>query len=167
MLYIFSGLPGVGKSELAKLLAISTGSTYLRIDSLEQALRDEGVTDVNGKGYSIAYRIAFDNLKLGMSVVADCVNPITLTRETWHKVSRDANVPFYDIEVICSDQIEHKLRIETRKSEILGLELPSWQDVRNRRYQQWPDYEHIIVDTAGLTLEQSIGILNVKLGKSK
>jgi predicted kinase len=36
ILFIFSGLPGTGKSTLAK----ATGATYLRIDPAEQAIRD-------------------------------------------------------------------------------------------------------------------------------
>lgn len=40
MLYIFAGLPGSGKSTLAKKLAQKLGATYLRIDTIEQGLRD-------------------------------------------------------------------------------------------------------------------------------
>ncbi|MGQ7249803.1 AAA family ATPase [Halomonas sp. V046] len=40
VLYIFSGLPASGKSTLAKQLAAETRSSYLRIDTVEQGLRD-------------------------------------------------------------------------------------------------------------------------------
>ena len=40
VLYIFSGLPGSGKTALAKALAEKTASVYLRIDTIEQAIRD-------------------------------------------------------------------------------------------------------------------------------
>ncbi|MFP5386577.1 MAG: AAA family ATPase [Bacteriovoracia bacterium] len=39
-LIIFSGLPGSGKSTLASLLATHLKATYLRIDTLEQGLKD-------------------------------------------------------------------------------------------------------------------------------
>jgi predicted kinase len=39
-LYIFSGLPGSGKSSLAKLLACERHAVYLRIDTIEQGLRE-------------------------------------------------------------------------------------------------------------------------------
>lgn len=39
-LIIFSGLPGSGKTTLASLLATKFKATYLRIDTIEQALRD-------------------------------------------------------------------------------------------------------------------------------
>lgn len=38
MLLIFGGLPGTGKSTIARLLAARLGAVWLRIDSIEQAL---------------------------------------------------------------------------------------------------------------------------------
>lgn len=43
MLYIFGGLPATGKSELSKYLASSIGAAYIRIDSIEQKLRNAGL----------------------------------------------------------------------------------------------------------------------------
>lgn len=39
MLIIFSGLPGSGKSTVAKIVAQRLGAVYLRIDTVEQAIR--------------------------------------------------------------------------------------------------------------------------------
>src|SRR5829696_8354734 len=72
VLYIFAGLPGVGKTTLARRLARELGAVHLRIDSIEQALRAAGggVGAVTGpEGYLVAYRVAADNLRLGLSVV--------------------------------------------------------------------------------------------------
>ena len=40
MLIIFSGLPGSGKSTIARALAKRLGAVYLRIDTIEQAIRE-------------------------------------------------------------------------------------------------------------------------------
>jgi predicted kinase len=68
MLIALSGLPGTGKTtiarELVRTLLHESAAVYLRIDSIEQALRDTGLT-VEGEGYSVAYAIAEDNLRLG------------------------------------------------------------------------------------------------------
>lgn len=39
-LFIFSGLPATGKTTLAQQLAKKTNTVYLRIDTVEQGLRD-------------------------------------------------------------------------------------------------------------------------------
>jgi predicted kinase len=58
---------------------VALTAVHIRIDSIEQALRDAGVT-VLDHGYRAAYAVAADNLRLGRTVVADCVNPWPLTR---------------------------------------------------------------------------------------
>ncbi|HNX20123.1 MAG TPA: AAA family ATPase, partial [Acidobacteriota bacterium] len=40
MLVVFSGLPGTGKSSIARAVAARSGAVWLRIDSIEQAIRD-------------------------------------------------------------------------------------------------------------------------------
>ena len=113
-LYIFSGLPGSGKSTLSQLVARQLKAVYLRIDTIEQGLRELCSLDVQGEGYRLAYRIALDNLRLGVSVVADSCNPIQLTRREWEQVARDARAEYINIEIVCSDSNEHRLRAESR-----------------------------------------------------
>jgi len=158
VLYILSGLPGAGKTVLAKALAEKTRSVYLRIDTVEQAIRDLCAFDVQGEGYRLSYRIAEDNLRLGNSVVADSCNPWNLTRDEWQNTALMSNADYVNIEVICSDEIEHRRRIESRKSDIPGLILPDWDKVINRKYDAW-ETPRISIDTAGKSVEESISIL--------
>src|SRR5262249_17263704 len=125
-LYIFSGLPGSGKRTLAQLLAQRIGAAHLRIDTIEQALRDLCSVDGQGEGYRLAYRVASDILNAGVSVVADSCNPIELTRREWEQVARHADARYVNIEVVCSDIRKHRERVETRVSTIPGLRLPTW-----------------------------------------
>ena len=74
---ILSGLPGVGKTTIARELAVALTAVHVRIDSIEQALRDAGLT-VYDHGYRVGYAVAADNLRLGRTVIADCVNPCLL-----------------------------------------------------------------------------------------
>lgn len=154
MLYIFSGLPGTGKSELAKYIADTFGAAYLRIDTIEQTLRENGINEVGGKGYHIAYNIASDNLKLDLPVVADSVNPLKITREAWRKVAAKSGSKYFEIEVICSNKREHRKRIESRTTDIKGLKLPTWDDVINRNYEPWTK-DRIVIDTAGKSIAES------------
>ena len=148
-LFIFSGLPGSGKTTLSKRLAKSKGAVYLRIDTVEQALRDFSL-DVQGEGYDLCYRVAFDNLQLGLSVVADSCNPVELTRHAWENVAREANADFVNIEVICSVKLEHKKRAENRTTDVKGLKLPTWEEIENREYHKWTA-ERTVIDTSKRT----------------
>ena len=73
MLVIFGGLPGTGKSTIARALARRIGAAWLRIDTIEQAMVDAGRDRqaLEDAGYRVAYALARDNLALGLSVVAD------------------------------------------------------------------------------------------------
>jgi predicted kinase len=158
MLYIFGGLPGTGKSALSQRLAREKKAVYLRIDTIEQALREAGVPVGGPEGYITAYRIAEDNLRLGSIVVADSVNPLEITRSAWRSTAKQAGLPFVEIEVICSDELEHRGRIEGRTSDILGFKLPTWKEVVDRVYEPWNE-EHLVIDTAGQRLERSFAVL--------
>jgi len=154
VLFIFSGLPGVGKSSLARLVASEYGAAWLRVDTIEQTLRDLCGYDPQGEGYRLAYRIATDNLRAGVCVVADSCNPIELTRDEWEAVATDNGVQAVNIEIVCSDRNEHRRRVETRLTDVDGLKLPTWADVEAREYHPWTA-RHITIDTAGKTPEES------------
>lgn len=163
MLIIFAGLPGVGKTTIARGLAEKLGAVYLRIDSIEQALRDSGavISPMNDSGYRIAYVLAGDNLRLGRTVVADSVNPLRITREAWREVAREAGVESVEIEIKCSDSDEHRRRVESRASDTRGLKL-TWAEVMGREYEPW-DREHIVIDTNHLSVEKSVALICSKL----
>jgi predicted kinase len=158
VLYIFSGLPGSGKSTLAQALAKRKGAVYVRIDTVEQALRDFCAIGVEGEGYEISYRIAADNLCLGLGVVADSCNPIELTRKEWEKVATKSGARWVNIEIICSNEVEHRARVETRSSTVPGLRLPTWKEVENRGYQAWSQ-SRIVIDTSAKSENESLGEL--------
>lgn len=161
-LYIFSGLPGAGKTTLARALATRLTATYLRIDTIEQSLRDLCAIDAHAEGYRLAYRLAADNLALGLSVVADSCNPVELTRDEWQQVAHEANAPFLNLEITCSDPAEHRSRVETRPSTIPNHRLPTWPEVQSREYHPW-DRPRLTLDTAGkspaASLEELLGLL--------
>jgi predicted kinase len=154
VLVILGGLPGVGKSSLARALAGQIGAVHLRIDSIEQALRDSGVVlgPLEDAGYRIAYALAGDNLRIGNTVIADSVNPISLTRAAWRAVAAAVPTTAFEIEIICSDADEHRRRVETRTTDIPGLTLPTWEEVRAREFHPW-DRVDLVVDTSAQTIE--------------
>lgn len=159
MFIIFGGLPGVGKSTIARSFAARMKAVYLRVDSMEQAVRSAGVlapgSDVGPAGYMALYRVAADNLQLGNVVVADTVNPIEITRAAFRAVAAEADTGFVEIEVVCSDPQTHRHRAETRPPTVEGLIPPTWAEIGSRHYEPWLN-PHLRIDTAVSTVEESV-----------
>jgi predicted kinase len=152
MLLILSGLPGTGKTTLARSLARNLRAVHLRIDTIEVALHFAGVAPMDDKGYRVAYALAEDNLKVGLTVIADSVNPVAITRDAWRAVARRANVRAIDVEIVCSDLGEHRRRVESRTSDIEGFTVPTWREVIAREYDTWERVD-VRVDTAGRSID--------------
>ena len=149
MLIILGGLPGTGKTTIARELARKIGATHIRVDTIERELVRIGIphAELDDKGYRIAMRVAEDNLCLAQTVIADTVNPVEESRIAWRAVAVRARAAFKEIEIVCSDVALHRARVEARQTDIEGLKLPSWEDVLARKYEPWRGAH--VVDTAG------------------
>jgi len=167
LLIILAGLPGTGKSSIARRLAAEVQAVHLRIDTIENALRHtENPVEVTDHGYAVAFAVAADNLRLGQTVVADSVNPITLTREAWRAVAHAANVPYLEVELVCSDPEEHRRRVEIRVPDIEGHVQPTWQQVVDREYDHW-ETDHLVIDTARSSIEESVAAIRAALQQTR
>ena len=162
MLIVLAGLPGAGKTTIARVLACKLKAVHLRIDTIEDALRSSLRSEVGPAGYLVAYRLAEDNLRLGAIVVADAVNPLQATRDAWRATARSASSKIIEVEVVCSATEEHRRRIEARVTGHPKLNAPTWQDVVNRRYDVW-DRTPIVIDTAARTVDESVADLLARI----
>ena len=156
-----SGRSGVGKTTIARELGRVLAAVHLRIDSIEQPLRDAGWR-VEGEGYRVAYAVAEDNLRLGHAVIADCVNPWPLTREEWHAVAARTGAVVIDVEVVCSDVVEHRRRVESRQPDIQGHALPTWRDVLERDYRPWTR-DRLVIDTTTTAVADAARMIALQL----
>ena len=152
LLVVFAGLPGSGKSVLARGVADAIGATYLRMDTIETAI----VTTLmpfrgNPVGYVVAEWVAADQLAGGRDVVADAVNGVAAARDGWVGLAARTGATLRFVEVLCSDAAEHRRRVEGRKPELPGQGIPTWEQVQRRRYEPWPPElpGRLVVDNVG------------------
>ena len=150
LLVVVGGLPAVGKTAVCRALLRERPMTWLRVDSIEQALRRSGEMlpgAPGGAGYWAAAAVAGDVLPTGGDVLVECVNPLPVTRRLWARTAADADASLLGVELVCSDTAEHRRRVEQRVSDIDGLVLPDWQAVLRRDYEPWPQAD-LRADTA-------------------
>jgi predicted kinase len=160
MLIVLGGLPGTGKTTIAREIAALVPCVYLRIDTIEQALRstDALAGEVGPAGYVVAYELARSNLSLGLTVVADCVNPLPVTREAWQAVAADASSRIVEVEIVCSDIPEHRRRVEQRSIDVPGLVPLTWAAVQQRDYEPWTT-QRLVIDTAFLGAREAAEVI--------
>ncbi|WEX88592.1 AAA family ATPase [Sinorhizobium garamanticum] len=164
MLIILGGLPGTGKTTIARALAKLLRAVHVRVDTIEQSIRASGAasSDVGPAGYMAAYGVAEDNLNLGHTVIADSVNGLRVTRDAWLSVAERSATPAVEVEVICSDKAEHRRRVETRVTDVEGLSKPTWKETIDRVYEDWGP-RPLVIDTATKGVDEVVADLISKL----
>ena len=168
ILVSLSGLPGVGKTTLAKELAARTQAIHLRVDSVEAALKGSvlKIHPAEDAGYLAISSIAKDNLLLGFDVIADTVNPIDMSRDLWIKTAAAGAAQLLNVEMICSNKALHKKRVENRTSDIDDLVVPDWQAVCNRVFEPWQG-SRVIVDTAEDAVQDCAAIIEREMDRMR
>lgn len=150
-LIVFGGLPGVGKSTIAREVARQLPATWLRVDALEAAMWHAGVDRAQPTGiaaYAVAHAAAEAQLALGHDVLIDAVNPVAAARAGWRDLADRVGVPLRVVEAVCSDPAEHRRRVEERTPEFGSGLHPSWRQVLDRDYESWTE-PRLTIDTIG------------------
>jgi predicted kinase len=164
VLVVVGGLPATGKSTIAGILARQTKTPYLRMDRIEQAIVAWSSLShpLGPVGYAVAYELAQEQLELGLDVIVECVNPITLTRDSWLRTADEAGAGIVEVEVVCSDESEHQRRVEIRTPDVAGLLIPTWAAVLGREYEPW-SRKHVVVDSARMTASDATQLIISKI----
>jgi predicted kinase len=146
-----AGLPAAGKSAVAEGLARALGCAVLSVDPVEAAMWRAGVGRDQPTGlaaYVVVEALAAEQLALGHDVIVDAVNEVEPGREQWRGLAGRTGSVLRFIEVRCSDQGEHRRRLEGRERGNDGLPEPSWDSVQARRagFGGWLD-DRLVLDS--------------------
>lgn len=168
VLVVVGGLPATGKSTIALTLASRMASPYLRVDRIEQAVVTwAGLSHPVGPvGYAVAHELAAEQLQIGLDVVVECVNPVAVTRDAWRTTAKAADAALVEVEIICSDEAEHRRRVESRSSDVAGLRKPTWREVLEREYEPW-DRPHLVLDSTKSPVSESADRIIATVGAAR
>lgn len=162
-LIAMAGLPGVGKTTVAKGLAERFPAVLVNADDVESCLiraEFERSFATGLASYLVAEQVARANLALGHHVVVDAANYVTWARNMWTALAREFGVPLLFVEVVCTDLGVHQRRLAARPV-VPGLPKLSFDDVviRYAETEPWGREPRWLVNTADeldhdLVLEQ-------------
>lgn len=137
-LIILAGLPGTGKTTLARKLSMKLNYFHLRVDCIEAPFSaNNPKAGENGEGYEALINLAYENLALGHNVIIDTVNPLHISRSMFNRLAERVNSATIQFELKTKNYELHKNRVENRKSDVDGLRVPTWKDVVERAYEEW------------------------------
>jgi predicted kinase len=141
----FTGLPGTGKSTLAEGLATETGVPAFAGDWLLGALRPHGVLTGLDRPtflamyYDLLSTLIKRQLMVGQSAIVDCLLNQEIV-DRWEKLAAEYGGRLRVVECVCSDEGEHRRRLEGRRRGIPGWHEVGWDHVERMR-SEYPRLE--------------------------
>ena len=137
-----AGLPGAGKSTIGQVLSGRLNVPVVSVDPIESAILRAGIARDQPTGlaaYLVARMQAATLLESGRSVLVDAVNAVNPAREQWVSLAARHGSALTFIEVVCSDPVVHRERLEARNRDLPHVSEPSWHAVEQSldEYDEW------------------------------
>jgi predicted kinase len=141
-LILFAGMPGSGKTTLARMVARRLCIPVFAKDRVQRVLRDHNLADESsGDGYYLILDMADEQLSLGLSVILDATFPLDHFRIVASEIAARHKANFCAIYCYCSDDDAWRERMTTRVQYVPNWQPVGWDVVVRMRdyYQPWND----------------------------
>jgi predicted kinase len=141
-LILFAGMPGGGKTTLARTVAHKLRLPVFAKDRVQRVLRDHNLAaDNSGDGYYVILDMADEQLGLGLSCILDATFPLDHFRTVASEIAQRHQARFCAIYCYCSDDHVWQERMRNRVHYVPGWKPVGWDDVLRMReyYQPWND----------------------------
>lgn len=150
VLAIFSGLPGTGKTALARKVARALHIPLFAKDRIQSVLRIRGlVGEGTPDGYHIMLDLADEQLSLGVSVVLDAVFPMKGFRSAARDIAHRNSASFRPIYCYSSDRSVWRDRMKGREQYVPNWTPVGWEAVERLQavYEPWNLETTLFVDS--------------------
>ncbi len=147
-LIIFSGLPGTGKTTLAKRLASELACPLICIDDVIGDIPDNAGIPFWDSRVTVLLDVVNTQLELGLNVIADSVF-MNMDRYHAQELARKHNIRFLPVYVFISDESVWKERVTKRVNELKHPEVATWDRIQHQRqrFREWEPGTALFIDS--------------------
>ena len=147
-LILFSGLPGVGKSTLAKRLARELQLPLLCIDDVIGEIPENVDVSFWDARVAVLLDLVKTQLEVGLSVIVESVFMNT-DRHHAQRLARRYQYRFLPIYVFISDENVWKERVTARSDELNEKDVATWDRIQHQRerFRPWETGTALFIDS--------------------
>jgi predicted kinase len=147
-LIIFSGLPGVGKSTLAKSLAHELQMPLLCIDDVIGEVPESAGIPFWDSRVAILLDVVKTQLEIGLSVIVESVF-MNMDRHHAQELAREFEARFLPVYVFVSDEHVWKERVEARLHKLNHPDMATWDRIQHQRerFREWEPGTALFIDS--------------------